>query len=147
MWLCQWAVIPNFIIVLTFKPILVISTISNLRSRATHPIWPYANKTQPDLGYTIAIKSRVKGRPCGHPLLIKPYVRISRIRLSFGLSHCRRWILNVMNLEKQNPFSLIQLSPSVLIFSSCSTIFIYFIQIAFLPTLFRELLFWHFFFI
>jgi hypothetical protein len=52
-----------------------------------------------------------------------------------------------MNLEKQNPFSLIQLSPSVLIFSSCSTIFIYFIQIAFLPTLFRELLFWHFFFI
>ena len=36
---------------------------------------------------------RVKKRPCGLPLLIKPLVQISRKRLSFGLSHCRRWII------------------------------------------------------
>jgi len=34
---------------------------------------------------------RVKGRSYDHPLLIKPPVQITRRRLSFGLSHSRRW--------------------------------------------------------
>ena len=38
---------------------------------------------------------RVKGRPHGHPLLIKPPVRISRMRLSFG----------IVPLQEMEPFN------------------------------------------
>ncbi len=44
----------------------------------------------------LKIKSNVGGvkkRPYGLPLLIKPLVQISRKRLSFGLSRCRRWTI------------------------------------------------------
>ena len=40
---------------------------------------------------------RVKKRPYGISLLIKLLVQISCKRLSFGLSHHRRWIIQVMN--------------------------------------------------
>ncbi len=58
--------------------------------------------------------SRVKERSSNLPLLIKPYRPISSIRLSSGVSHCRRWI-----------------SPSVSVLSSYSTIFILVNQMAF----------------
>jgi len=45
---------------------------------------PQPSMNPPHLG-------RVKGRSYDHPLLIKPPVQISRRRLSFGLSHSRRW--------------------------------------------------------
>ena len=64
------------------------------------------------------LRSRVKRWPFSHPLL-KPYVRISRIRLSFGLSLCRRWIIQQRwkrNQTVDSTFSL--LSPSVLVYSA-----------------------------
>ncbi len=63
---------------------------------------------------TPMVFSRVKERSSNLPLLIKPYRPISSIRLSSGVSHCRRWI-----------------SPSVSVLSSYSTIFILVNQMAF----------------
>jgi hypothetical protein len=53
----------------------------------------------------MAILARVKKRPYGLPLLIKPLVQISRKRLSFGLSHNRRCNYNREDSEINPIFS------------------------------------------
>ncbi|CAD7767008.1 MAG: hypothetical protein DNFNHJIP_00414 [Candidatus Argoarchaeum ethanivorans] len=54
--------------------------------------------------YAASQIGRVKKRLYGLPLLIKPLVQISRKRLSFGLSHHRKWIHYLM----LPPVSIIQ---------------------------------------
>ena len=64
---------------------------------------------------------RVKQRSFNLHLLVKPYVRISRIRLSSGISH---------NRKRNNPPDLV--------FSSCSTIFTIFARWRFRLLFFRR---------
>jgi hypothetical protein len=81
------------------------------------------------------IFGRVKQRSFDLRLLIKLHGRISRMQLSSGFSHCRRWIHSVMKKEK--PVFFISVSIG-LGFQQLFHHLHLFHQIAFLSTLFNN---------